>query len=801
MTVTGTYRLQLHEGFGFADAQAQLPYLASLGVSHLYLSPVLQAVPGSMHGYDVLDHTRVSQDLGGEEGLRALAAAARELDLGLVVDVVPNHMALVAPESANAPLWAVLREGRDAPTAHWFDIDWKSGGGRLGLPVLGGTLAETLEAGDLVLDELDGQPVIRYFEHVYPVALGTEGDDVAEVLARQHYQLASWRESDAMLNYRRFFEVDQLIAVRVELPDVFEATHRVLLTLNHDGVIDGFRIDHPDGLADPEGYLTQLREATRPGTLIWVEKILEGSERLPTSWACDGTTGYDAMQAIQTALVDPATAPVLDRAWAEAGGQPDVERSVDASKRQVVDQSLGPEVERLTRRAREALPEQDPERLREAIVELLVAGEVYRAYVHPDERLSPLARKRIEDAFVGAVAARLDLEPELELLMRLAQVEGDDPAAVDFAIRLQQTWGPVMAKGIEDTTFYRWHRLVALNEVGGDPAVLDHASPAALHEWAAAQQRDWPLGMTTLSTHDTKRSEDVRARLLAVAGDPGSWERCSRVFREAAAAADVDRPTAHLLWQTLVGVGFIAPERLHDYLVKAVREAKQRTAWIDGDEAYEARVLALADRALAPGELHDAVADAVAANAEGIRATVLAAKLLQLCLPGVPDTYQGCEVVDLSLVDPDNRRAVDYATRVARLARLDEGAGPADLDDEKLLTTSRALRLRRRSPEVFGEGASYDPLPATSEHALGFLRSAPVGRVASALGLARQAHVAALVTRAPHRLAAGGGWGDATVTLPEGEWRDELTGRVLTGGTVAVAEVLADLPVALLVSR
>jgi len=801
MTVTGTYRLQLHEGFGFADAQAQLPYLASLGVSHLYLSPVLQAVPGSMHGYDVLDHTRVSQDLGGEEGLRALAAAARELDLGLVVDVVPNHMALVAPESANAPLWAVLREGRDAPTAHWFDIDWKSGGGRLGLPVLGSTLAETLEAGDLVLDELDGQPVIRYFEHVYPVALGTEGDDVAEVLARQHYQLASWRESDAMLNYRRFFEVDQLIAVRVELPDVFEATHRVLLALNHDGVIDGFRIDHPDGLADPEGYLTQLREATRPGTLIWVEKILEGSERLPTSWACDGTTGYDAMQAIQTALVDPATAPVLDRVWAEAGGQPDVERSVDASKRQVVDQSLGPEVERLTRRAREALPEQDPERLREAIVELLVAGEVYRAYVHPDERLSPLARKRIEDAFVGAVAARLDLEPELELLMRLAQVEGDDPAAVDFAIRLQQTWGPVMAKGIEDTTFYRWHRLVALNEVGGDPAVLDHASPGALHEWAAAQQRDWPLGMTTLSTHDTKRSEDVRARLLAVAGDADSWERCSRVFREAAAAADVDRPTAHLLWQTLVGVGFVAPERLHDYLVKAVREAKQRPAWIDGDEAYEARVLALADRALAPGDLHDAVADAVAANAESIRATVLAAKLLQLCLPGVPDTYQGCEVVDLSLVDPDNRRAVDYAVRVDRLARLDEGAGPADLDDEKLLATSRALRLRRRSPEVFGEGASYDPLPATSEHALGFLRSAPVGRVASALGLARQAHVAALVTRAPHRLAPRGGWGDATVTLPEGEWRDELTGRVLTGGTVAVAEVLADLPVALLVSR
>ncbi len=802
MTVTGTYRLQLHEGFGFADAQAQLPYLASLGVSHLYLSPVLQAVPGSMHGYDVLDHTRVSQDLGGEEGLRALAAAARAHDLGLVVDVVPNHMALVAPESANAPLWAVLREGRDAPTAHWFDIDWKSGGGRLGLPVLGSSLAETLEAGELVLGDLDGQPVIRYFEHVFPVALGTEGDDVAEVLARQHYQLASWRDTDTMLNYRRFFEVDQLIAVRVELPDVFEATHRVLLGLNHDGVIDGFRIDHPDGLADPEGYLTQLREATRPGTLIWVEKILEGSERLPTSWACDGTTGYDAMQAIQAALVDPATAPVLDRAWAQAGGQPDVERSVDASKRQVVDQSLGPEVERLTRRAREALPEQDPERLREAIVELLVAGEVYRAYIHPDQRLSPLARKRIEDAYVGAVASRLDLEPELELLMHLATVEGEqDPAAVDFAIRLQQTWGPVMAKGIEDTTFYRWHRLVALNEVGGDPAVLDSATPEALHQWAAAQQRDWPRGMTALSTHDTKRSEDVRARLLAVAGDGDSWQRCSQAFAAAADEAGVDRPTAHLLWQTLVGVGFIPSERLHDYLIKAVREAKQHTAWVDGDEDYEGRVLALADRATAPGDLHDVVAAAVAANAGGIRATVLAAKLLQLCVPGVPDTYQGCEVVDLSLVDPDNRRPVDYAVRAARLARLDDGSGAVDLDDEKLLTTARALRLRRRTPEVFGEGASYDPLPSTSEHALGFVRSAPQGRVASALGLGRPSRVACVVTRAPHRLQQGGGWGEATITLPDGEWRDELTGRVLSGGTLPVADVLPDLPVALLVSR
>ena len=826
MTVTGTYRLQLHAGFTFAHAAAQVPYLAALGVSHLYLSPVLQAVPGSMHGYDVLDHTRVAADLGGEPHLRALANTAHEHDLGLVVDVVPNHMALVAPEHANKPLWQVLKEGRDAATAAWFDIDWKAGGGRLGLPILGGTLAETLEAGELRLDELDGEKVIRYHEHVFPVAIGTEGTegtDVAEVLQRQHYQLASWRDTDAMLNYRRFFEVDQLIAVRVELPEVFEATHRLLLDLNRDGVIDGFRIDHPDGLADPEGYLQQLRKATRPGTLVWVEKILEGEERLPSSWACDGTTGYDAMFAVQTALVDQVARPTLDRTWIDTGGDPDVVGAVEQAKRHVVRESLGPEVERLTRRARESLPEQDPERLREAVVELLVAGEVYRAYVRPEERLSALARKRIQDAYAAAVASRADLQPELALLAQLATAQDDDsPPSVDFAVRLQQTWGPVMAKGIEDTTFYRFHRLTALNEVGGDPGVLDHAGSEPLveplHAWAAHQQRHWPRGMTTLSTHDAKRSEDVRARILAVAGDEVGWADCAAVFGKAAESAGVDRPTAHLLWQTLVGTGFIDPDRLHGYLLKAVREAKQLTAWTDGDEAYEQRVLALADQALAPGPLRSAVEDAVAAGQDAIRATTLTAKLLQLCLPGIPDTYQGCELVDLSLVDPDNRRPVDFLTRADRLARLDApapdpaapgaaaagaaaaGALPAvDLDDEKLLVTSRALRLRKANPAVFGDDAAYEPVPSTSEHVLGFVRTASPGWVASALRIGRQRRVVALGTRAPFRLAAGGGWGEATLTLPPGEWRDELSGQAVGGGEVPCAAVLSARPVALLV--
>ena len=786
MSVTATYRLQLNAGFTFGDAAERVAYLADLGVTHLYLSPILQAVKGSRHGYDVLDHTRVSAELGGEQGLVALAETARRHGLGLVVDVVPNHMAFVAPEHTNGPLWQVLREGIEAATAHWFDIDWQAGGGRLGLPILGGTLQEALDADEITLGEHARQPVLRYFDHVLPLAPGTQGGQVAEVLPRQHYQLANWRDKATVLNYRRFFDVDQLIAVRVELPDVFEATHRLLVDLNHRGVIEGFRIDHPDGLADPEGYLRQLRAATCPGTGIWVEKILEGVERLPTSWTCDGTTGYDAAHAISTALIDPAAKPVMDQTWLETGGDPDLADEMERAKRQAVDELLGPELQRLTRRAREVFPEADADRLREAVVELLVAGEVYRVYIHRRQQLSPLARERMEHACDVAVTARPDLREEIEQLVEIAMAENhDEVAAVDFATRLQQTWGPVMAKGIEDTTFYRWHRFVALNEVGGDPGAVEIASPDVLHAWARAQQETWPCGMTTLSTHDTKRSEDVRARLVAVAGDPGSWKRCSDTFRDVADACGIDRPTAHLLWQTLVGVGPIAQDRLHGYLTKAMREAKQHTGWIDSDPEYEARVLALADKARRPGPMQDAVDVALAENVDGIRATVLGQKLLQLLLPGVPDVYQGCEVVNLSLVDPDNRREVDYGSCEQRLAKL-ELAGPRDLDDEKLLVTSRALRVRRELADCFGDKATYEPVTSSTEHALGFVRSA---------------RVACVVTRAPRRLADSGDWRDETIAVPGGTWRDELTGSVFAGGDLRCADLFESMPVTLLVSR
>ena len=309
-------------------------------------------------------------------------------------------------------------------------------------------------------------------------------------------------------------------------------------------------------------------------------------------------------------------------------------------------------------------------------------------------------------------------------------------------------------------------------------------APEALHAWAVAQQADWPSGMTTLSTHDTKRSEDVRARLLAIAGDTASWRACSEAFRQAADEHDVDRPTAHLLWQTLAGAGPLSRERLHGYLTKAVREAKQHTAWVDGDPEYEKRVLALADLAADPGPLRAVVDTAVERNRDAVRAVVLAQKLLQLTLPGVPDTYQGCEIVNLSLVDPDNRREVDYDAREVRLRRLSEQE-PADLDDEKLLVTSRALALRRQLPDVFGDRATYEPLATSTEHAFGFVRT---GRVAT------------VVTRAPRRLADSGGWTDQTVTLPDGAWHDALTGTVHDGGDVACAELFVRYPVALLVA-
>lgn len=808
--LTATYRLQLHSGFTCIDALEVVPYVEALGASHVYVSPVLTAVPGSEHGYDVLDHTRVNPEIGGREGLEALAAACHERGMGLIVDIVPNHMALVAPLWRNEPLWEVLREGPDAARAHWFDVDRDHLGGRFGLPVLGQPLEAALEAGELTLDVgghdegvAAGTPVLRYFEHVLPLAPGSDrlaggleygaATVTPELLDAQHWQLGYWLDAPDLLNYRRFFEVDGLIGVRVEDEDVFTATHAELLDLHHRGVIDGFRVDHPDGLADPGGYLERLRAALRPGTPVWVEKILEGSERLPDGWACEGTTGYDANAAVTAALVDPTTAEAVTEAWVATGGTPDLEEEIDGAKRQVVADLLGPEVGRLHRRACSVLPHLDADRLREALVEALVSVHVYRAYIRPEEPAEERDHATLLPLLEGlarARAARPDLGEELEALGEVladpVSAPGADAAAArDLCVRFQQTTGPVMAKGIEDTAFYRWHRLVALNEVGADPSLGEHPQVETLHTWARHQAEHWPQGMTTLSTHDTKRSEDVRARIMAVAGDAGAWKHLSRASLEAADRHGVDRPTAHLVWQTLLGAGRVETDRLHEYLTKALREAKQQTTWVEPDADYEARVLALADEMVAEGEVSEAIGAAVRENRLTVRTLTLAQKIIQLTLPGVPDTYQGSGVVDLSLVDPDNRRPVDYADRVERLQRLDSQGWPADLSDELLWVTSRVLRLRTWLPKAYGPGASYEPVPA-GEHVLGFVRG----------GCA-----ATLTIRAPRALGESGGLGETRIPLAPDRWQDALTGVVHEVGATGVLarDVFADAPVALLV--
>ena len=804
---TATYRLQVHAGFGFDAAAEHTAYLASLGVSHLYLSPVLQAAPGSMHGYDVLDHTRISEEAGGREAFQRLVTACREAGLGIIVDVVPNHMTVPEPTHLNAPFWSLLRDGRRSPYAGWFDVDWVAEEQRILMPVLGGTVEQAIERGDVTLAD-DGGPtghewVLRHYGDEFPVAPGTETLPLHELVEAQAYRLSSWREAGEALNYRRFFDVTSLVAVRVEDPVVFMATHALLLSLNGHGEVDGFRIDHPDGLADPAGYLERLADATGDSWVV-VEKILEGEERLPEDWRCAGTTGYDALLRVQQVLTSSAGADALDRLWADAA--PDrvaLDDVVAEAKRLVVDDVQAAEVDRLMRLVRRVLPGEDLGALRRALEALLISMDRYRAYVVPGRGVDPEQAAVIENA---AERARGLLAPSdhdalavmvaLVLGLRLPQALVDSgPAADEFRVRFQQTCGPVMAKGIEDTAYYRWFRLAGANEVGGHP---DHLSISAdeFHAWCEQLVTTWPTSMTTLTTHDTKRSEDVRARLMALAEDGEGWATWLQTARELAAGhrtEQVDGPTEYLVWQTLVGTWPITGARLEEYLLKAVREAKVHTAWVDGDTEYEDQVVAYAKALFRDPALQRHLDEWTTAHEPSVRANVLSQKLIQLTMPGVPDVYQGCEIVMLSLVDPDNRRPVDWTDRGERLERVLADEPAFDLDDEKLRVTARTLRVRRDLPEVFvGEGTTYAGVPTTSEHALAFAR-----------GDADGVRAVTVATRAAGLLAESGGFGDATVTLPAGTWHDVLSDdeAVYDGAEVLLADLLAHRPVALLVRQ
>jgi (1->4)-alpha-D-glucan 1-alpha-D-glucosylmutase len=806
-----TYRLQLGPDLTLDDAAQRVPYLAALGVTHLYLSPVLRAAPGSTHGYDVVDHGEISPVLGGLPALRRLARTAHAAGLGLVLDIVPNHMAVPTPAWHNRALWSVLADGPDSPFASWFDVDWSAGDGAVLMPVLADRIGAVLARDELTLDEIvvpgtdDGpRTVLRYADHVFPVRAGTEQLPLVELLERQHYRLAYWRVADEELNYRRFFDVGTLVAIRVEDPAVFDATHALVLGLVADGTIDGLRIDHPDGLTDPTGYLARLRERTG-GAWVVVEKILEGAEELPGDWDTAGTTGYEALWRIQQTFVDPGGAAVLGAVMHRLTGDTSdaLPTIIDKAKREMVDGALYAEVHRLTELAAEICRDDTWRSVHDCLVELLVAFDRYRAYVVPGEPVPTTSLEVVESAARTAAdqllperAATMAVLVDL-LLGREAGSAGRtrSPLRDELMVRFQQTCGAVMAKGVEDTAFYRWTHLVGLCEVGGDPARFA-LTPTELSAWATRAQTQAPLGMTTLSTHDTKRGEDTRTRIGVLSEAPVEWSALVERVRATSApyrSALLDGRTENLLWQTLAGTwtsdGPVSEERLTEYLTKATREAKTRTTWTETDATYEAAVLDTARRVLTDRRAVELFTAWELRTRAAVRAATLGTKLVQLTLPGVADVYQGTEVPAVTLVDPDNRRAVDVGPLAARLARLDEGAGPRDLADEKLLVTSRALRLRRDLPEAFvGPDAGFRSLALSSGHALSYART-----------VSGEARVVVVATRLAIALERLGGWADHTVALPEGEWCDVLTDREATGGVQEIAPLLDRLPVALLV--
>jgi (1->4)-alpha-D-glucan 1-alpha-D-glucosylmutase len=757
---SSTYRLQIRQRFDLARAAELTGYLRDLGAGAVYLSPILQATSGSDHGYDITDHGRVDPERGGEPGRLALVEAARADGLQLVVDIVPNHMGVAVP-AQNHAWWDLLKHGRDSEFAGWFDIDWRAGGGKLLLPVLG-------DDADLAeLSIADGE--LRYYEHRFPIAPGTfdDGKDPQAVHDRQHYRLVGYRRADTEQNYRRFFAVTELAGIRVEDPEVYRASHAEILRWVRTGTVDGIRIDHPDGLADPAGYLGRLA-ADAPNAWITAEKITEPGERLPADWPVAGTTGYDALAEVNALLYDPAAEAVASAAYQRLTGDTQGwPAQLERGKRLVATTILQAELRRICRGIRHAAPDlaaADADVLA-ALTELAVAFGVYRSY-------HPAGAERLVEAAALAGRRRPDLAGTIELIQPL--LAGGDR---EVTVRFEQATGAIMAKGCEDTAYYRYNRAIGLNEVGGDPGRYG----STVEQFHAAQQQRQELlpdSMTTLSTHDTKRSEDVRARLAVL---PELGERWYGTAERLLNAAPVpNQAFGYLLWQTFAGAGWIPRDRMHAYAEKAMREAADGTSWRDPDPAFEQQVHRAVDLAYDDEQLHSELDRLIRSIDAPGWSNSLSGKLIQLTMPGVPDVYQGTELYDYSLVDPDNRRDVDFELRRRLLAQQDkpelDGTGAA-----KLWLVRQALRARREHPELL---TGYRPLwtagPA-AQHVVAFDRGG----------------LSTVATRLPVTLAEAGGWRDTELALPDGAQLDLLTGTVHRG-RVPLADLLARYPVALL---
>jgi (1->4)-alpha-D-glucan 1-alpha-D-glucosylmutase len=884
-----TYRLQLHRGFGFREARRALPYLAELGVSHVYCSPYLMATPGSTHGYDVVDPTRLNPDLGSLADYRDFLQALESHGLRQILDIVPNHMGV--DTDAN-PYWQhVLRHGRASVHASWFDIDWTRG--RLLLPILGAPLDQVIDGGELTLaleaehGSGDGDDpevaanarrfVLRYFERHLPVndagaaailarasgpgvaSLAEALDDptlVRAVVDVQFYEPAFWREASARINYRRFFDIAGLAALRIEDPAVFEATHRTVVEWVGAGLVDGLRIDHPDGLRDPGAYFIRLQDAVRDaaGRRVYLvaEKILAPEEDLPRDWPVDGTTGYDFANLLTGVLLDESTLPAIDETWRRFTGEatPTFGELGRAAKREVLEASFVGDRAQLAQRYLALDPRATAESVEAVLTELIAAFPVYRAY--PGSRHREADRRAVIRAR-DLASDRLDaaLQPLLAAITeRLLTGLTEEIAHDEFLIRFQQLAAPVMAKGVEDTALYRWSRLISVNDVGGEPDVHGH-DVDGFHAGNLRRADGWPNAMLATSTHDNKRGEYVRMRINAISEDPVHWQTLVDGWRDAAdrlmnAAGMTVRPNRgdlYLLFQTLIGSAPADPaqlpqawrwpdpaveaigdyaERIKAYMVKAGREAKRRTSWTEPDDAYEQAVMRLIDLMFADEALTRRLLADIRPFAWWGGLNSLSATVLKLTVPGVPDIYQGARILDDSLVDPDNRRPVDFDERLPMIRELTAlaDADPrslagtvtgwlthGDFSRLKLWALRRLLHWRSRQPALF-ESGSYRPVPVRGRHARHLIAYVREHDGAAILVVATRLY--RRLGFAEHDFRPGAAlptpWSDEVLDLGAagvrgGGWRDLLTatapGEPGPDG-FEVGKLLAGLPVAVL---
>lgn len=863
-----TYRVQLNEEFTFDDASGIVDYLHELGISDLYASPVLQARSGSTHGYDVVDAGRISAGLGGRAGFDRLSVRLSQCGMGLLLDIVPNHMA-ASPENS---WWLdVLSNGKQSRYARYFDIDWESPRpglrGRVLLPILGDHIGAVLDRGELAVERADDGDWVRYYDWRLQVSESPEsqaalaahrqaleqGDDGARaetldrLLERQHYRLAYWRLANQEINYRRFFDITDLVSLRIEDPAVFDDVHRLALELVSDGAVSGLRIDHIDGLHDPRAYLDRLhaeaaRAAGEPFYIV-AEKILVGDEELADDWPAAGTTGYDFLNQVNGVMADGRAAERLNALYRWlTGSEQEFHALVRRAKHFVIEQLFAGDLQRLGLMLWRIA---DADRygrdlslidLRAAIAELTACFPVYRSYtsdgtVHADDETRILAAADVAREHCP------DLIDAIAFLRRVSLLGDPAPEQRDswlaFIQRWQQFSGPVMAKGLEDTSLYIDTRLISMNAVGGEPEIIE-ISVAEFHRWVGRRADRWPHAMNASSTHDSKRSEDVRARISVLSELLDEWEIRVPLWRSLNEGA---RVTVHgqpapgprmelLLYQTMLGAWPFDEteldsfrERLKAYAIKAAREAKLDTSWIDESPEYEAALLGFIDAIMEDSAANEFLAD--------FRSFVpritwhgalnsLSQTLLKITAPGLPDFYRGTELWDLSLVDPDNRRSVDYERCRAALDRVrsivpDEAVSLFDewtTGDIKLYVIQRALHARRERRSLFDHG-EYVPLQvdgSRARHVIAFARQTPED---SAVVIVPRltAELVRPAGRIGTALPVGDEvWGDTRVRLPDGapgEWRNQLTNQVAKseGQWLRLRNVLSEFPLALLFPR